>query len=181
MNLNNHEIEYDLKVSKRARRMKLAIYGDGSFVVTKPYNISDDKLFGFVRLKAEWILARLGTLAGRQRLSMSETRKQYLKYRERARVTVYRELHMVNQYYGFKYNRISIRNQRTVWGSCSSKKNLNFSYRILFLPAELVRYVVTHELCHLKEMNHSIRFWSLVAETVPNYKILRRQLKKQSH
>ena len=64
-----------------------------------------------------------------------------------------------------------------MWGSCSSKKNLNFSYRLYFLPEYLSDYIIIHELCHLKEMNHSKRFWDLVALVCPSYKDYRRELK----
>jgi predicted metal-dependent hydrolase len=82
-----------------------------------------------------------------------------------------------NQYYGFKYNKINIKNQKTRWGSCSKKGNLNFNYKILFLSAETRDYIVVHELCHLKEFNHSKKFWNLVAETIPNYLQIRKNLK----
>lgn len=71
---------------------------------------------------------------------------------------------------GFEYNNIAIRDQSTRWGSCSSKKNLNFNWRLIFAPEDILDYVIVHELCHLKEMNHSKKFWDLVGSIAPNYK-----------
>lgn len=68
------------------------------------------------------------------------------------------------------YKRITIRQQKTLWGSCSSKKNLNFNLRLMLAPAEALDYVIIHELCHLKEMNHSKRFWRLVEKHCPDYR-----------
>jgi len=177
--LNDKEVEYELKVSKRASRMRLAIYGNGSFVITKPNWLSDAKLSSFINQKADWILSKLEGLPKVSQKSTEEKKKHYQRYRERARVFIHNELKLANQFYGFKYNRVSIRNQRTVWGSCSANKNLNFSYRIYFLPEDLARYIIVHELCHLQEMNHSQKFWNIVAETVPDHKLRRRKLKKQ--
>ena len=67
-----------------------------------------------------------------------------------------------------KYNHVSIRNQRRRWGSCSSKKNLNFNYRILTLSPELRDYIIVHELCHLKELHHGKTFWDLVERIIPD-------------
>jgi predicted metal-dependent hydrolase len=71
---------------------------------------------------------------------------------------------------------VAIKNMKSRWGSCSSKGNLNFHYRVAFLPEELLDYVIVHELCHLKLFNHSKAFWNLVAEKSPNYSQLRKQL-----
>jgi len=77
----------------------------------------------------------------------------------------------------FKVGRISIRGQKTRWGSCSSKGNLSFNYNLLRYRKEVIDYVIIHELCHLKEMNHSDKFWKLVGDFCPDYKELRKELK----
>ncbi|HSW58350.1 MAG TPA: SprT family zinc-dependent metalloprotease [Dehalococcoidales bacterium] len=81
-----------------------------------------------------------------------------------------------------KFNRITVRNQKSLWGSCSRLHNLNFNWRLVMLPEEIQDYVVIHEVCHLKEMNHSAKFWKIVAENCPNWHehrlwLKRRQLK----
>jgi predicted metal-dependent hydrolase len=96
--------------------------------------------------------------------------KQYADHKEAARAFTLARLEHFNQYYKFSYNRVAIRNTRSRWGSCSSKKNLNFNYRIIFLSPELQDYLIVHELCHLQEMNHAQVFWDLVAEQIPEYK-----------
>ncbi|NCA94384.1 MAG: M48 family peptidase, partial [Sphingobacteriia bacterium] len=79
---------------------------------------------------------------------------------------------------GFEFKKISIRSQRTRWGSCSQAGNLNFNYKLIYLPDKIIDYVIVHELCHLDEFNHSRRFWFLVSEIIPDYRILRRELKE---
>ena len=106
------------------------------------------------------------------------SRREYLKYKEVARALVHERLAYFNQFYKFNFKRISIRNQKARWGSCSRQGNLNFNYKIVLLPPHLADYLVIHELCHLGEFNHSIRFWNLVAQTLPNHRALRVELKK---
>ena len=103
-------------------------------------------------------------------------RKQFLEYKEEARELARRRIEYFNQMYGFKFNTISIRNQKTRWGSCSRKGNLNFNYKIALLPARLSDYIIVHELCHLGEFNHSSKFWNLVAQTIPDYSARRKEL-----
>jgi predicted metal-dependent hydrolase len=79
---------------------------------------------------------------------------------------------------GFQPGEVKINSAKTRWGSCNRKGSVNFTYRLLFVPEELIDYVVVHELAHLKEMNHSDRFWSVVAQTMPDYKERRRQLRE---
>ena len=103
--------------------------------------------------------------------------KQYLKYREQARALVHAQVAKINQRYNFPVGRIAIKNHRSRWGSCSKKHNLNFNYKILFLPERLAEYIVAHELCHLGEFNHSPKFWDLVARFAPDYRERVRELR----
>lgn len=79
---------------------------------------------------------------------------------------------------GVRFNRIFIKDQRTLWGSCSAKGNLNFNWRVALAPEAVVDYLVIHELAHLLEMNHSRRFWAHVAQHCPDYKRHRRWLRE---
>lgn len=104
--------------------------------------------------------------------------KNYLKYKIVALELAKNRLEYFNTFYNLKYNRVSIKNQKTRWGSCSRKGNLNFNYKIALLPSKMSDYIIVHELCHLAEFNHSQNFWNLVAEQIPDYKEIRADLHK---
>lgn len=106
----------------------------------------------------------------RKKTTPRRINKTYRLYKEAARALILARLQYFNQYYQLTYNRVAIRDQRRCWGSCSSKGNLNFSYKLLFLPPCLRDYVVVHELCHLRVLNHSQAFWDVMAEIMPDYK-----------
>jgi len=108
---------------------------------------------------------------------MRRNRRQYLKVREHARSLVHERVRHFNSSYRFKVSKIYIKNHKSRWGSCSEKGNLNFNYKILFLPSDIADYIIVHELCHLAEFNHSPRFWDLVTRFIPNHKHLRRHLR----
>ncbi len=90
-------------------------------------------------------------------------------------------LRQVSQELQLPFNQVTVRGQKTLWGSCSSKCNISLNYKLLFLPAPLVRYVFVHELCHTLHMNHSSQFWRLVGEKDPAYKHLDQELHKASY
>jgi predicted metal-dependent hydrolase len=99
-------------------------------------------------------------------------------YRAEANVVIRQSVWRISRRLGIKYNSIMIRNQKTRWGSCSSRGNLSFNIRLATAPQEVIDYVVVHELMHLKEPNHSKRFWSLVEASCPAYRQHRDWLKK---
>jgi len=185
--LRDQKISYTLRRSRRARRLRLTVYSDGSVVLTSPIELSENIVERFIREKAQWLIAKLKFVSARADQSGEQpttqpvprlTRRDYLKYKEQARTLVLQKVAQINAAYGHSYNRISIRNQKTCWGSCSRKGNLNFNYKILFLPERAQDYVIAHELCHLKEFNHSPRFWELVTRASPDYLEIRRELKR---
>lgn len=100
----------------------------------------------------------------------SSVTKHYSEHKESARLLILSRLEYYNEHYKLTWNRVAIRNQRRCWGSCSSLKNLNFNYKLLFLPSHLQDYIVVHEMCHLVELNHGQQFWDLVGEQIPEYK-----------
>ncbi len=80
--------------------------------------------------------------------------------------------------HGFRFNKIAVRRQSSRWGSCSSRGNLSFNYKLMRMRKKVIDYVIVHELCHLREMNHSKKFWKIVGDILPDYKSLRAELKK---
>lgn len=99
-------------------------------------------------------------------------------YRHQAPALFAARIECLNQTYALPFGRVSIKSQKSRWGSCSRLGNLNFNWRLLLAPLPVLDYVVVHELCHLKEMNHGTRFWQLVARACPDYPAHRRWLRQ---
>lgn len=113
-----------------------------------------------------------------KRKTIKRVSKKYLENKTKARDIAEGRLEYFNTFYNYKWNKVVIRNQKTRWGSCSRKGNLNFNYKIALLPQKYSDYIIVHELCHLGEFNHSPKFWDLVSQTVPDYREIRRNLRK---
>lgn len=177
--LQKRKVKYMLKVNKHSRSIKLAIYYGGEVVVTKPWYASVGAVEKFIIEKSDWVLGQIDRLGKFKSVGPKHTNDQIKKYKELTRILVLDRLEKFNTIYNFRWKRIAIRNQKTRWGSCSKKGNLNFNYKIALLPIHLAEYIVLHELCHLGEFNHSHKFWSLVAKSIPNYKEIRKELKKE--
>ncbi|MFZ2975246.1 MAG: SprT family zinc-dependent metalloprotease [Candidatus Moraniibacteriota bacterium] len=175
--LKNEKIPYTFRKSRRSRCMRLTIRNDATLTVSVPWRLSEETAMRFVREKADWILGKIKHFQNRKSSLPPVTRKDYLKYKKLAREIAQKKLKYFNEFYGFSYNRVSIRNQKTRWGSCSKAGNLNFSYRIIYLSEKLCDYIIVHELCHLGEFNHSKDFWALVVKMAPEYKKIRKEIK----
>lgn len=176
--LNNQKLEYVFRRSGRARRVRLAVYGDGSLAVTVPRGVDEGVAEKFIIEKSDWIIRKIAYYKKfKNRVVFKNSRADYLKNKKYASRLIQGRIEYFNKEYCFSFGKISIRNQKTRWGSCSKKSNLNFNYKITFLPAKVADYIIVHELCHLGEFNHSQKFWNLVAETIPDYRGARKELR----
>lgn len=108
----------------------------------------------------------------------TNSKRNFLNNKEKAREITENRIKYFNDFYKFSFNKIRIKKQKSRWGSCSKKGNLNFNYKIIFLPQKFFDYILVHELCHIGEFNHSRRFWELVEKTIPDYKEIKREFKK---
>ena len=117
--------------------------------------------------------------------SQEDKKKRLAKFeswmKEQARQIIEDRVYIFAKEMGVTYNQIRFKRQKTCWGSCSSKKNLNFNYLLIMAPLTIIDYVVIHECAHLIHMNHSAEFWSVVERYYPNYKKAKLWLKKNGH
>lgn len=163
---------YTVRRNGKLRSLRLTVYPDGRVVVSAPLRLPDFMIEKFVITKREWIEESLKNFAKRpvSPHKIHSSKADYKKYKEIARTIVKEKILQWNEYYKFKVGKIFIKNQKSRWGSCSRKGNININYKIALLPTHLADYLIVHELCHIGQFNHSQKFWDLVGETIPDYK-----------
>lgn len=178
--LGSQEVAYALRIDRRAKSIRLRLDSDGRLLLTIPSRFHLRRAESFIAEKADWIAKRINEAQRQERgpFSLPGPEKEYRECKELAERIILDCVGEMNGLYGFSYSGIAVRNQRSRWGSCSSKGRLSYSYRIAFLPKRYREYVVVHELCHLKEFNHSVRFWSLVEQAVPDHASVRREMRR---
>ena len=160
----------------RRKSVGIQIAGPGQILVRAPLRMPEREIRRVLETKRSWIekqLARARALQAQPGLSGAEIKALGQLALERIPPRVQAWAARV----GVSYGRITIRSQRTRWGSCSSKGNLNFNCLLMCCPDAVVDYVIVHELCHRKEMNHSPRFWAEVERVLPDYRAALRWLK----
>ncbi|PLX20571.1 metal-dependent hydrolase [Candidatus Parcubacteria bacterium] len=174
--MENSKIKYKLKKSQKVKRLRISIHSDASVVVSAPFSMSQKTIEKFMREKSSWIKKSIDYYENKAiRLESFELTRGK---REEIKEYITTRLEEINKVYNFDYNKVFIKNHKSRWGSCSSDRNLNFNYRIISLPQRLSDYIITHELCHISEMNHSRRFWDQVSRNIPDHLERRRELKK---
>lgn len=167
-------------VHSRRKTMALQVKADGRVVARVPMRMGEAKVKAFVEQHRAWVEKKLAETAGRaaelktaDRLSETDIRE----LAEKARADLPARAARLAPQVGVTYGRVTIRLQKTRWGSCSSKGNLNFNCLLMLAPEQVRDYVVAHELCHRKEMNHSPRFWAEVGRVLPDYQASKKWLK----
>ena len=139
--------------------------------------MSNGDIRRFVESKSGWIEKHLKKQTAAAQLPVF-TAEQLQALARQARQTIPERVAYFAPLVGVTYGRITIRSQHTLWGSCSGMGNLNFNCLLMLTPPEVLDYVVVHELCHRKEMNHSASFWAEVGRVVPDYEVRRKWLRE---
>lgn len=171
-------------IRSNRKSIALQICPDGHIRVRVPYRMTEAEIGCFLKEKSKWIEKHLGMLKEQQEQRAKEPPIQCLSSQEiqelanQAVKIIPEKVRYYAEQMGVSYGRITIRNQKTRWGSCSGKGNLNFNCLLMLAPEEVQDYVVVHELCHRKEMNHSPKFWAEVAKAMPDYEEKRKWLKE---
>ena len=167
-------------IRSRRKTISIEVTTDAQVIVRAPNRAPLSDINRFIGEKADWIDKSLNKMRQHKE---EQSQKKELSPQE-VKLLVTRAKRIIPQrvrYYadlmGVTYGRITIRMQKSRWGSCSGKGNLNFNCLLMRTPETILDYVVVHELCHLKEMNHSPRFWAEVEKILPDYKERRKWLK----
>ena len=171
------------------KSISLRIEADGGVSVRAPRYATHKQINSFLEEKKDWIVKN--RLAVRERMenaapALSETQQNQVlllekRFRRAAAAYFPTRCAQLQQLTGGYYTKITIRNQKTRWGSCSQTGTLSFNYRLMMAPPAVIDYVIVHELCHLTHMNHSKAFWNKVAAILPDYAKSRRWLKENGH
>ena len=170
------DISYQIVRSDR-KTIAIQIKPSGEIIVRCPRRMTVKEIEDFLEAKQFWIENHLS-----KRTHCSEcpfTKSEMEQLRMQARELVETRVGYYMPILGVRVNQISIRAQKTRWGSCSSKGNLNFNCLLALAPPEVLDYVVVHELCHLKQLNHSKQFWEEVERILPDYRVSKRWLKEE--
>ena len=167
---------YELIRSNR-KNIALQIKSDGLIIVRAPLRMAAKDIQRFVDSKAAWIEKHLAIIQQRQQpVASAFTLEQLQQLAEAAKKDILPRVARFAALVGVTYGCITIRAQKSRWGSCSSKGNLNFNCLLMLCPEDVRDYVVVHELCHRKELNHSPRFWAEMEKVLPGYKVQRKWL-----
>lgn len=169
------KLQYELIRSDR-KTLAIQVRSDGRVVVRAPTRMPLADIQRFVEEKTLWIEKHLKKAA--QSTSAPFTEAELHQLAEAALTDIPQRVRRFAPIVGVTVGRITIRNQRTRWGSCSSKGNLSFNCLLMLCPEAVRDYVVVHELCHRLEMNHSPRFWKEVERVLPDYRTHRKWLKE---
>lgn len=152
----------------------------GEIIARAPLRMKDKEIYNFIESKKSWIEKNFAKIEEREQATSDAepfTQEEIKALAEKAKVIISQRVEYYAPKIGVTYNRITIRCQRTRWGSCSSKGNLNFNCLLALFPLEIIDSIVVHELCHRKHMNHSPQFYAEIEKVFPEYRRCNRWLK----
>lgn len=173
-------------IKSNRKSVGITIKAGGEIIIRAPRLMSNRLILSFVQEKANWIVKTHEKQLKIQPTAISEEKSPQTlalekRYRDAAKDYIPKRVEYYHQFTGGSYQKITIRDQKTRWGSCSGTGTLSFSFRLMLAPPRVLDYVVVHELCHLTHMNHSKEFWNMVEDILPDYKEHRKWLKENGH
>lgn len=174
------QVDYIIKKSWR-RTISISVDEDKRVIVKAPVGTSAYTVQNFLREKRDWIIKQINKIDQQEKTALQLgplSQKDIIELKKKARLLIPQRVEHYAQLSGITYGRISIRLQKTRWGSCSAEGNLNFNCLLALMPVEVLDSVVVHELCHRRQMNHSRAFYDEVLRLYPEYKKYHRWLKK---
>ena len=157
----------------------ITVNSKAEVIIKAPYRTTNAEIQEILQKRAKWIKDHVDKVKKeRERAKSVEplSNEELNKLGDEAVEYIPKRVEYFAPKIGVRYGRITIRNQKSRWGSCSSKGNLNFNCLLMLTPPEIIDYVVVHELCHRKEMNHSFQFWALVEKVLPDFRERRKWL-----
>ena len=176
-------MEYNIIKSNR-KSMVISVDADGKVVVKAPMRMADREIYKFVSEKSGWIETAVKKALEKKAAEpeiVPLSMKDIKELADKAVKVIPERVRYYAGKMGVTYGRITIRNQRSRWGSCSSKGNLNFNCLLMLTPMEVIDSVVVHELAHRREMNHSARFYNEILKVFPDYHIWDKWLKENGN
>ena len=166
--------------SRRAKRVSISVRTSKCARVAVPTRTPFKKALEFVYLKKEWIQRHLAKTEQIEKQRKAQAHSCRLIDKMKARIRLPARLYLLAEKYGFTYNKVYIRNQKTRWGSCSHKNNISLNVKLVLLPKELIDYVMLHELVHTRIHNHSKKFWVELDRYTGNGKVMAKRLRIKS-
>lgn len=171
-------MEYKLIKSRRRRTACIQVLFDGTVVVRAPYGFTKAMADDFVKRREKWIISKQQMMTGAPARADTFTEAELKRLHDEAKIWFPPVVEKYAKIIGVTYNRIFIKAQKTMWGSCSAKGNINLNCLLMLFPEDIREYVVIHELCHRRHMDHSQAFWSMVSIYCPDWKAKRAWLNK---
>lgn len=179
--MTENPITYTVIKRRGQRRLIIRVKPDNTVVVSCPKTMTDRQVAEFVDRKADWIRSAIEKNAKKIKENNALeafTDNEIKQMKKKAQAVIPPLCEFYAEKLGVKYKRIFYKTQSSIWGSCSAQKNLNFNVCIMKAPENVIRYLVVHELCHLKEMNHSPKFWAHVGKVIPDFEESKKWLQK---
>lgn len=173
----NTEIKVIHRIHSGSKKTYIKILNENEVIIARPSLVPIEEAHKFLQSKKKWIYEKLALIRKRNWFTKHFTDRNIAFSKKNKQILIERTFYLAKKY-NFPINRCTIRKQKTRWGSCSSKNNINLNIKLLHFSIELIDYVIMHELVHTKIKNHQSEFWQELAKYVPNPKLKDNYLRK---